>query len=70
METAYHRVAFKQCVNGLNGRLGEQCLLQAYSIITSQAYYKLIHDKSSLYSGLKTKKKSLLNYNPSLLQAY
>ena len=22
----YHRVAFKRCVNGLNGRLGEQCL--------------------------------------------
>ena len=21
----YHRVAFKRCVNGLNGRLGEQC---------------------------------------------
>ena len=31
---------------------------------------KLIHDKSSLYPSLKTKKKSLLNHNPSLLQAY
>ena len=26
METVYHRVAFKRCVNGLNGHLGEQWL--------------------------------------------
>ena len=27
METAHHRVAFTRCLNGLNDRLGEQCLL-------------------------------------------
>ena len=26
METVYHCVAFKRCVNGLNGHLGEQWL--------------------------------------------
>ena len=31
METVCHRVAFKWCVNGLNGHLGEQCLLEGVS---------------------------------------